>query len=234
MQQNNRLYIIDQMRGIAVLLMAIFHFCYDLSLFNFIEFSLKGGFFSWFRYLILTLFFIPVGASLALAHSAKIQWHKFIYRQGKLLVAALIISVSSYFMYPTSWVWFGVLHFIFIASLLSLPLVNKPSLAGLFGLSIFLLFLLTPWFNLSFLYQALHEPLHLPHGTIDLTRLIPWLGMVYIGIFIGHKRALRRKRLPLGSINTLIHWLGRNSLIVYLVHQLPLYAIAWLLNAWLH
>lgn len=233
-QPTTRLQLIDQFRGIAVLLMAVFHFCYDLSVFDFITFKLNGGFFSWFRYVIVTLFFIAVGAGLQIAHSPQIQWRKFALRLLKIGAGAVFITISTYLMYPKTWVWFGVLHFIFIASLLSLPLLRVPTVAATIGISIFILFNLTDWFNLHFLYQKYRTVLHLPRGTVDLTRLIPWLGMVYIGIYIGYKKCWGIKKLPLSIFSPVINWLSKHAFIFYLLHQPPLFALAWLLNKVFH
>lgn len=225
-----RLPIIDEFRGIAVILMAVFHFCYDLSVFGFITFELNGGFFTWFRFLIVTLFFISVGAGLYLAHSPQIRWRKFWTREAKIVAGAFIITVSTFFMYPRSWVWFGVLHFIALASVIALAFIRFPRVALVTGVSIFVLYNLTDWFNLHFLWNLLSEPLHLPRGTQDLTRLIPWLGMVLIGIYLGKTRFFNFQTLPLGWFHKPVSFCSKHSLIIYLVHQPPLFGIAWLLG----
>lgn len=225
----DRLISIDQLRALALILMAIFHFGYDLSVFGYVEFDAKAPFWSVFRGLIVTLFFISVGASLALASARGIRWQAFWMRELKIVAGALVITLATYFLYPTQWVWFGVLHFIAVASLLSLPLVNRPRLALFAGIGILVLFNVTDWFNLAPLYTALREPLNLPDGTMDLTRLIPWLGMVYIGIYLGHQRLLGISRLPGLPENGIFIWLSRHSLGFYMLHQIPLYGLAWLI-----
>lgn len=230
----HRLEIVDQFRGIAVLLMAIFHFCYDLSVFGFIDFKMNGGFFTWFRFLIVTLFFVSIGAGLYLAHHGKIQWRKFWIREAKITAGALIITLATYWLYPKSWVWFGVLHFIALASVLALPFIFIPSVAAISGVVIFALFNLTDWFNLHRLWLALREPLNLPNGTQDLTRLIPWLGMVLMGIYAAKIKFLGLKKFNLGTLNPIIQWLSKHSLAFYLLHQPPLFAFAWLLHKAFH
>ncbi len=229
-----RIYLIDELRGLATLLMAVFHFCYDLSVFGFLTFEMNGGFFTWFRFLIVTLFFTSVGASLYLAHTPKIQWSKFVTREIKIGLGALFITVSTYILYPRSWVWFGVLHFIVIASFMALPFIRFPKSAAVIGVLVFILFNTTSWFNLHFLWLALNDPLHLPKGTQDLTRLIPWLGMVLIGIYLGYKKFWDVTSLPRTKATVPLRWLGKHSLIFYLLHQPPLFGLAWLLNFLLH
>ena len=229
-----RIPLIDELRGLAVLLMAAFHFCYDLSAFGFLRFEMNGGFFSWFRFLIVTLFFIAIGAGLFLGHSKTIRWRRFCFRELKVVAGALVISLTTYLMYPQSWVWFGVLHFIAVASILALPFVRVPRTALITGVTIFLLYNLLDWFNLALLYQALQPTLHLPKGTQDLTRLIPWLGMVLIGIYLGSRGFWGVYAMPLGLLRRPIDWLGRHSLLFYLLHQAPLFGLAWVLDRLLH
>jgi len=231
---SSRIPLIDELRGIAVLLMAVFHFCYDLSVFNFIPFEMNGGFYTWFRFLIVTLFFLSVGASLYLGHAPKIKWGKFWFRELKIFVGALIISISTFIMYPSSWVWFGVLHFIVVSSIITLPFLKIPTLAALIGVAIFVLHNITDWFNLSFAHTLLADTLHLPPGTQDLTRLIPWLGMVLIGVYFGKMRFWGLRSIAVSFVKKPISWLGQHSLIFYLVHQPPLFALAWLLNKFMH
>lgn len=224
-----RLISIDQMRALALVLMAVFHFGYDLSVFGYLSFDAKAPFWAIFRSIIVTLFFLSVGASLVLANAHGIRWRAFWVREARILAGALTFSVATFFFYPGNWIWFGVLHFIAVASLLALPLLFTPRLALLAGITIIALFNLTDWFNLAPLYQALRAPLNLPDGTMDLTRLIPWLGMVYIGIYLGHQRFFGIRQLPFLPTSGPFIWLSRHSLGFYMIHQIPLYGLAWLI-----
>lgn len=227
---NERLVSVDQIRGLALVLMAVFHFGYDLSLYGYVSFDSDALFWLSFRGLIVTAFFVTVGISLVLASRDGIRWRAFWIREAKIVAGAAVISLGTWFAYPGAWVWFGVLHFIAVASLLALPLVFRPRLALALGIAIVVLYNLTDWFNLAPLHQALAGPLHLPSATIDLTRLIPWLGLVYIGIFVGHRRLFGVQSLPLGAAGKPLIWLGQHSLGFYLIHQLPLFALAWLVH----
>lgn len=225
----HRNLLVDDLRGIALLLMAIFHFSYNLSLYGYLDFTMDGGFFTWFRFVIVTLFFTGVGFGLYAAHHKAIQWRSFWQRLIKISASAALLSAVTYVVYPNSWIWFGVLHFIALATLLSIPLISHPKLALVLGISVFLLFNTTDWFNLSPLWIWLREPLNLPPGTMDLTRLVPWIGMVWIGIFLGSVNFFNLPSIPFPTLNRPLRWLSRNSLVFYLVHQLPLYGLAWLI-----
>ncbi|MHA7878173.1 MAG: heparan-alpha-glucosaminide N-acetyltransferase [Saccharospirillum sp.] len=229
-----RIDSVDQIRALALLLMAVFHFSYNLSVFGLIPFSMQDPFWIGFRFVIVTLFFASVGVSLVLANPDGIRWRAFWVREGRIVAGAVTITGMTAILYPNAWVWFGVLHFIAVASLLALPLLYRPRVALMIGVLIFLLFNLTPWFNLSFLYDRWQAPLHLPHHTMDLTRLIPWLGMVYIGVYLGHRRLFGLARLPMLESQTWLNWLGRHSLGFYLIHQIPLFALAWIIARLVH
>jgi len=227
-----RLTSVDQIRGIALVLMALFHFGYDLGLYGYLSFDSKAPFWALFRGIIVVLFFSTVGISLVLANAREMRWLAFWKREAKIVAGAAVISLATWFAYPHAWVWFGVLHFIAVASLLAVPLIFYPRSALVLGIAILVLFNSTDWFNLQPLYRALAGPLQLPTATVDLTRLIPWLGVVYIGIYIGHRRLFGLHQLPLGLFSRPLVWLGQHSLSFYLIHQLPLFGLAWLIH-WL-
>lgn len=164
------------------------------------------------------------------ANSKSIHWRAFWWREAKIVAGAVVISLTTYFMYPNSWVWFGVLHFIALASLLSLPLLRVPRVALALGVGMFFLYNLTSWFNLQPLWSLLRQPLHLPNATQDLTRLIPWIGMVWIGIYVGQKQAFNLPAIGLKWISKPLLFLSKHSLVFYLIHQAPLFGLAWLLG----
>ena len=62
-----------------------------------------------------------------------------------------------------------------------------------------------------------HKP-----ATEDYVPLLPWLGVVMIGIALGHWLSLQQFR-PLRPLipgsAALAVWMGRHSLLVYMVHQ---------------
>ena len=123
----NRFPFLDQIRGFAVLLMIIFHFFYDLRLFHFNQIDFKNNPF-WFglpRFIVF-LFMLSVGMSLALVHHRGIRWKKFLERWLILVFFAAMVTLSTYFLFPTRWVYFGTLHSIAVCSLLGLLFIDKP------------------------------------------------------------------------------------------------------------
>jgi uncharacterized membrane protein len=223
---SHRIAELDVLRGIAIILMAVFHFCYDLSYFNYIAMSVKDPFWAGFRIIILTLFFSVSGYSLVLAHQNGIRWRKFLFRWGQIGLGALAITVATYVAFPKAWVYFGVLHFIFVALIVALPFIRFPLVSLVTGIVIFLLYYLTDWFNTSWLYNWLKPILHLPRATQDLTRFIPWFGLVLLGVWLAYQNN-RWLQWPEFAGKRFLAWIGRYSLSIYLIHQIVLFGLVW-------
>jgi len=229
-----RIPFIDSVRGFAILLMMIFHLCYDLYYFKFLTVDFNGPFWEWFRYVIISLFFLVSGFSTTQATKNGINRKKYGYRFGQVLVSALIITSVTYVLFPNAWIYFGVLHFFALSMIAVLPFRKTPLLSLLLGILIFILFNTTGWFNLSPLYNWLQPIIGLPRGTQDLTRFIPWFGMILIGsslahygihplIYLGQQRGLST-----GWHIRLCTFLGRHPLKIYLLHQPLLFGLIYI------
>ena len=68
-------------------------------------------------------------------------------------------------------------------------------------------------------------------GTEDYVPLVPWAGVVLVGIAAGHGPRTRASALlaPLAAAPRWLRWLGRHSLAVYMVHQPLLLGALWVL-----
>ncbi|MDC1174895.1 heparan-alpha-glucosaminide N-acetyltransferase [Bacteriovoracaceae bacterium] len=209
-----RFHVIDFLRGFAVLLMIIFHFSYDLDFFGYIEVDFIKDTFWWvFPRVIVFFFLLTVGASSALVHKEKIRWDKFSPRFLKLVLFALIISISTYFIFPNNWIYFGTLHCIASVSLCLLPFVKKPKLSFL----LFLIFLIPPvFFGFKWPFW------NMAHASMDYIPLLPWVGIGLLGISYKHFLLEKSEQLYL-SVNlpgkSFVTYLGIHSLIIYLIHQ---------------
>jgi len=120
-----RMQSIDLLRGIAIALMVIYHFCFDLSYVGFAQFNFNYDVF-WlsFRALIISLFLGLVGISFSVAAVNGFVWRKVAIRLALLVGCAALVSVSSKVLFPASWIYFGILHFIAVASILALFFVR--------------------------------------------------------------------------------------------------------------
>ncbi|MBN9470256.1 MAG: DUF1624 domain-containing protein [Bosea sp.] len=230
-----RIELLDLARGIALLAMFVYHFAYDLSFFRLIRVDVVSDP-GWrlFARLIAGSFLAIVGFSLILATRNGLNRKAYAKRFAMVAGAALLVTIGTWFAIPENFIFFGILHHIALASLLALPFLRLPALA--------LALVAAAWFALPFILGGeVFESEWLswlgfgpwPY-TADFVPLFPWFACVLAGMALG-KLALARA--PEGdwalwrarsAPARLVALGGRNSLIVYLVHQ-PLFIGALML-----
>lgn len=222
--QVQRIYGLDIFRGLALFFMLTYHFTYDLNYFNIISIDMNNEIgFLLVRYSIMSMFLLSVGMSLALTHKNHIKWEAIRKRVMRLGPAAILVSITTYFIFPDSWIYFGILHFILCASFIIPPLLRFPKFSMLLTLFI-LVGSATKVIHLNALFSILQPPLSLPLHSEDLVPLFPWLAVVLMGTLIIHHN-LHQKifgdkvfNLPL-PINKILKKMGQHSLVIYLIHQ---------------
>ena len=149
-----RYHLLDQIRGLAVVLMIIFHLAYDLSFFGYYDMNYPANPY-WYALprIIVFLFLICVGMGLYEAHFPLIKIKKFNKRLLLIVMWAIVISISTFFLFPERWIYFGTLHCIALASLASLPFLRFPIVSLILGstlvISDFLFGLRLPWLELD-------------------------------------------------------------------------------------
>jgi uncharacterized membrane protein len=220
---------LDALRGLAIVAMAAYHFAFDLRWFGLARIDFEHDP-RWIaaRSAILASFLLIAGVSLVLASRRPDFQRRFVRNVARIVGAALLVSVASRLAFPQSWIWFGVLHAIAVALLLALPLVHRPRLAFAVGALVVILGALArhPMFDAAWL-QWIGFMTHRPY-TEDYVPLFPWAGLVLVGVALGHALvqhpgSLRRIEGP-----AWLRFLGRHSLVTYLVHQPILLGLLWL------
>ncbi len=228
-----RLAVIDMARGVAIVAMVIHHLSWDLAFYRFI--SVDVGFDpGWvaFARTILFAFMFLVGVGLILGHGDGIRWNSFWRRWLFVVGGAALITLGTWFAFPDSFVYFGVLHAIALTSLIALPFLFTPIwLTALVAAAVI---------GLHFVYA---DPLFnekvfswigfwvVPPPTNDLVPVFPWFGVVLLGVVA--MRLVRGTALetwlaaiqPRRAFGRVLSWMGRWSLVIYLVHQPVLLAI---------
>lgn len=227
-----RVGAVDALRGIALCMMFVYHLAFDLRFYR----VFNGDFehdpmWLGFRAIIVASFMTIVGVSIVLADRAGMSTARFMRRIGVIALAALAATLGSWLVFPSSFIYFGILHCIVLASLLAWPWRRLPMAAVGVGIAILVAGLTwsSPWFDQrawSWLGFVTHKPV-----TEDFVPLAPWSAAVFIGIALGHG-LLRVQHRPIGRLDAApgwLRWLGRHSLMVYLVHQPLFLGILWLL-----
>jgi uncharacterized membrane protein len=210
----NRLPLLDWARFTAIILMLSYHLTYDLVWQQIAPHNwFYNGWFPWFQQLILFLFMACAGFSLCLLHANKIHWRGFWKRELKLIACAAAVSLGTWIAYPQQWVYFGTLHCIATASLVSLAVLRLPWLAAILAAALLLPFWIAgwtlPWIDLQ-------------RATFDHIPLFPWLGFMFIGVAIYHLGWIQRVQIPLPKA---VAFASRHSLWIYLAHQPLLLAL---------
>ena len=223
----NRFLAIDVLRGFAIFLMFIYHFSFDLNYFGYIDQDFyTNPAWKFFRIIIVSLFLVLVGFSLHLATRKGIHWLRYFRRLGLLIFYATLVSLGSWYMFPNSMIFFGILHFIAVISVLGLfftKLYWTNLVAGI-SILVFSSQFSHPFFNQD-AWQWIGFMTHLP-VTEDYAPLFPWSGVVLIGIFLG--RLVERNVQSLlqwqnnSSLVRLLAFGGRHSIHIYMIHQ-PLF-----------
>jgi len=226
---NQRIEGLDTFRGWAILLMISYHFTYDLDLFKIISVNMNHTIgFLIFRYSIMTMFLLGVGISLALVHKHTIKWGNVKKRVLQLGIASTLVSIATYTQFAQTWVYFGILHFIFIASFLALLFLPYPKITLLTAILVFLGYF-TNVLHMHGIFSLLQPLLQLPKYTEDLVPLFPWFAIVLLGIFIV-QHDFQEKIFSLkflnakNTFNQLLKIMGKHSLLIYLAHQPILFA----------
>ena len=226
-----RIPAVDALRGVAVVAMIAFHFCFDLAWFRITGSDFyRDPFWLAARTLILSSFLLLAGASLVLAQRAPGGRARFWRHVAQVAACALLVSAGSYLVYPRSYIWFGVLHAIAVSLVLIRPLASRPLVALALGLAVIAAgnLIATPWFDgrtLGWLGFATVKPV-----TEDYVPLFPWTGVMLVGVALGHALVRNdfRAIAPFARLPRWIAWLGRHSLVVYMVHQPLLFGGLWL------
>ena len=226
-----RIALFDVLRGVAIVAMVIYHFAWDLWDFRLISVDV-GDDFAWrmFAHAIATTFLALVGISLVLAARNGLRWGAFFRRVALIAGGAVLVSIATWFTDPQTFVYFGILHLIAVASLLAVPFLTLPvwvtAAAGVLVIAIGNL-VASPLFDAPWLVWTGLWP-NVPQ-TVDYYPVFPWFGIVLLGIVAarllvasGQDLALARWRTS-DPLTASLALAGRWSLVIYLLHQVVLF-----------
>ena len=229
---NKRFWEIDFLRAIAIILMIVFHFIYDLDYFDVYDININSGFWFYIGRLAAIIFILLVGISLTLSYS-KAQKEtsesklvlKYLKRGIKIFLWGVVITVMTWVFLEDGVIVFGILHFIGVSIVLAYPFIKRRYISLFLGILciLFGLYLQTVRFNFTWALFLGFRPDSF--YTLDYFPIFPWFGVILIGLFFGnllYPNYTRRFKIPDLSRFSIIRffcYLGRHSLFIYLIHQ---------------
>ena len=225
-----RFWEIDAIRGTAVIMMIIYHFVFDLNFFNIYSINVISGIWRLFAYCTAFIFIFIAGISLSISlfrnfseRKRKSVYLKYIKRGIFIFFLGILITIVTWLLLREGYIIFGILHCIGISIIIAPLFFKYPKL----GLLMAILCIIT-----GFLISTIHGPIYLVWAgihpidfySVDYFPLLPWFGVMLFGLTMGHylyyngQRGFSIKNISSPTIK-FPFWLGRHSLIVYLVHQ---------------
>jgi uncharacterized membrane protein len=227
---------IDLMRGIAVIMMVIYHVLFDIYFFNISPVDVTTGFWKLFAIVTASLFLLLVGISFTLSASKAEKLLdrrnfllKYLKRGISVLLIAAMISVVTWWYLGEGYIIFGILHLIGFSIIIAPFFFHRKQLSLYGGILIIII---------GTILSSVRGPfILLPLGiypasfySVDYTPIFPWFGIVLIGIYIGELLYPEGKRGTLlpealkhhamsGSPEKALAFLGRHSLAIYILHQ---------------
>ena len=241
-----RYWELDCLRGVAICVMVLFHFSWDLQYFNLLQTDLLNQFARPASNLA-AVFVMLVGVSLTLSYRRELQtrwdgqswkmFKKYLTRGAFIFALGLGITLLAVLI-SDGRVDFGILHLIGFSIVAAFPFLRFRWLNLALGSAMLLVGYavvtqITPesnWFLwLGFRPEA--------YATQDYFPILPWFGWTLIGLALGNflysPPDERRFKLPdLSNRAGVRHFsaVGRNSLLIYIVHQPILFPLVFLFS----
>jgi len=235
---NQRFWEIDALRGIAIVMMIIFHFFLDLSLSGRYSIDIHSVFWRDFAITVATTFIFIVGASLTISYSRLKQksFIAYLKRGLKIFSWGLLITILTWLFLRERFIIFGILHFIGIAIILAYPFVKfiNPVLNIIFGVVIIFLGTIVSILRFNFPYLLWLGFIPSNFHSLDYFPILPWFGIILIGISFGKifyldgKRIINIPDLSKFKAVKVFSFLGRHSLFIYLIHQPIMIALLYI------
>ena len=228
---SQRFDTLDALRGLAVVWMTLFHFCFDLNQFGYIQQNFyTDPFWTGQRTAIVSLFLFCAGLGQAVAVQQGQSLQRFWRRWAQVAGCAVLVTAGSYLMYPKSFIYFGVLHGMAVMLLVMRFSAGWGRWLWLAGAMVLALKFIAPYVHayspgLDFLHSPSFNWLGFINRkpvTEDHVPLLPWLGVMWWGMAAGQWLLAQRlhwlsRAMPAAAAPLV--WLGRWSLSWYMLHQ---------------
>ena len=242
-----RITWVDALRGIAIVLMVIYHFFFDLFYYRLADIPLEDIGWVIFQRVIATLFLTLVGVSLVLSENAGRQakqgpkgYERHFRRALKFGGVALLITALTWIYPHYAFIQFGIIHFIALSTLIAPFFFRFGRLNAVLGIIVIAMGSFTVNIttdNCYLFWLGLTCPSYV---ALDHYPIFPWFGLVLVGMAVGQKifglsevrtgddrnKKMPQTRIfsagPLSWLEDKLAFLGRHSLLIYVVHQVVL------------
>ncbi len=214
-----RIREIDIARGIAVLLMVIYHLIFDLDYLGMANIDLQSIPLVVFQRTIGTMFVGIAGIAFALSLRENDSYVHHAKR-GALLAGVAILITTVTWIYPhDGFITFGVIHMLALSAFVA-PLFARFGkmniLFGLIAIAIGLAMSGMTTQNGALFWLGLTTT---SYTALDFYPMLPWFGIFLIGMAVGNEMTKVKWK---ETNETLLSLIGKNSLAIYLVHQVVL------------
>lgn len=232
---NKRIWELDALRGIAVLLMVVLHTLYDLTELFAIE-EINHPAYDFLMNWTGLPFLVISGICVTLGR-------RTVKRGITVFLCGMACTVVTFVMEQLGLVgrgftiWFGVLHCLGVCMLLW-PLLRRlhPAILGSIGVALVVIGFAIKTIYVPFPWLTAFGLTERSFASSDFFPLMPNLGYFLLGAVLG-KTLYRNKQSLFPKVNekfpilVLLRQIGAHALPVYLAHQPVIYAIIWLITS---
>lgn len=240
---------LDLLRGLAIVGMVVYHLLFILNFFGVYGVDLDFPLMQIFANLVRFDFLALVGVGMVISYyrvlSRGFGKMRAIFQQWKrgamVVGGALVITGATYLYIPENFIWFGILHLIAVSILFWSLFVEWKWI-------VLVLSLISFWIG-----DWVDFPVMVDVQSVDYFPVFPWIGLVGIGVFLGHifypngvrrgassrsiaspdENSMRRRSLATQLfvwLKNAVCFLGRHSLAIYMIHVPLIMAVLWMMG----
>ena len=223
-KKTDRIWELDFLRGVAIFVMVFVHMGFDSDMYLYTNFQPIITVLSHFAFIFI-----------ALAGMGCVFSHNNIKRFGVLTLLSAGISITSYIWSNDDFIFFGILHMLALSTLLYSLIfrhLNNYIIGILAIVSLCVGFFMNLDIDNMFTMILGISPIYIE--TLDFFPVFPWIGAFLVGIILARRvykernsRLSKPKPKWINGIISFFEFLGRHTLLIYIIHQPILLVVFW-------
>jgi uncharacterized membrane protein len=238
-ETKERFWELDLIRGSLIILMVLYHLMYDLDKFGDYDFQLGSWYMKTMRIIGEVAFIFIVGVSLSLSRFRKrgeLGFKGYFLRGFAIFTLGMLITGISLIIIPDQPIIFGILHCIGVGIILAYPFLRLRFTNLVLGAAIVVIGVVLYNFKFGFFWLLWLGLAPRGWDMADYFPLLPWFGVVLLGLFVGglvysdYKRLFKLPDLSEVVPIRFVDFVGRHTLVVYILHQPVLIGILFALG----